>query len=565
MASIEEGSQVTPPAGEHTASRLIRQTLGIALCLAILATLYIGAVRFGGQLRAFAYQEAFALWNELFQILNLLCCFAISVLMTQLYGIYRHPRSLGLGLTFLCVGIFDLLHLFSIQGLPQLWIDGGGGRLLWAAARLLLAGGLIISALLPDRKGKRSGLAGAGISLGFIAVFGFMMTVYGGLIPVLAQATFFLKAWYLYLVIGLTLIGVFLYLRLYWRERSAPQYLTAALALAVAGLSEALLAQDSREAIYILGHAYRFLAYLVFFLAFFVSNIRRPYRQLKDKEEELNTVVSDLERQVAQRTQAYSQANVKLLKNLEDAKNIQMALLKPDFPYFGALQFAVRYMPCEHVGGDFYQVFRLDDEHVGIFFGDVAGHGVSAAMVNVFISQNVRFKVEYEGGHYRIFTPRGVLMHLYHTYNKMDFPEEIYILLFYGIYNTRSGVLTYSSAGFNMAPMILGRDGTVRTLEMEGFPICNFGEHFKPTYKSRQVTLDPKDVMVIYSDGLIEIDRKRPDLFSPGRVAECVKAYAGEGPQAVCDGLMDAYYALRGKRKILDDVTVLSIKIRETR
>lgn len=563
MASIEEGSQVTPPAGEHKASRLIRQTLGIALCLALLATLYIGAVRFGGQLSLFAYQEAFVLWSELFQILNLLCCLAISVLMTQLFGIYRHPRHLGLGLTFLCVGMFDLFYLFSLQGLPQLWIEESGERLLWAAARLILAGGMMVNALLPDREVKRSGLAGAGIVLGYIAVLILMMAAYGGLVPVLAQSSFFLNVWYFYLVIGLTLGGTLLYLRLYWREPDASQYLIAALALAVAGVSEVLLSQYSREAIYILGHAYRFFAYVLFFLALFVYPIRRPYRQLKDTEEKLNTAVSDLERQVAQRTQAYSEANVKLLKNLEDAKNIQMALLKPDFPYFGKLEFAVRYMPCEHVGGDFYRVFRLDDEHVGIFFGDVAGHGVSAAMVNVFISQNVRFKVEYEGGHYRIFTPRGVLMHLYHTYNKMAFPEEIYILLFYGIYNTRSGVLTYSSAGFNMVPMILSRDGMVRTLEMEGFPICNFGEHFKPTYKSRQITLDPRDVMVIYSDGLIEIDRKRPDLFSPERVAECVKAYAGEGPQAVCDGLMDAYYALRGKRKILDDVTVLSIKVRE--
>ena len=562
MASMEEGYK--SPDRENKATHLIRQTLGVALCLVLLATLYIGALRYGGQIRAFAYREAFALWHELFQILSLICCFAIGVLMTQLYGIYRHPRSLSLGLTFLCVGILDLLHLFSLQGLPQLWVLENGGRLLWAAARILLAGGLLASALLPDRRAKHSLAAGAGLVLGYGAFFALCMAAYGGLVPVLSQESFLLQAWYFYLVIGLSLAGTLFYLRLYWREQGA-QYLMAALGLCVAGLSEVLLAQVARESIYVLGHTYRLFAYIVFFLALFIQNIRRPYLQLKETEDKLNAVVSDLERQVSQRTKAYSQANVKLLKNLEDAKNIQMALLKPDFPRFDALEFAVRYMPCEHVGGDFYRVFRLDDEHVGIFFGDVAGHGVSAAMVNVFISQNVRFKVEYEGGHYRIFTPRGVLMHLYHTYNKMAFPEEIYILLFYGIYNTRSGVLTYSSAGFNMAPMILSRDGVVRTLEMEGFPICNFGEHFKPTYKSRQVTLDPKDVMVIYSDGLIEIDRKRPDLFSPQRVAECVKAYAGEGPQAVCDGLMDAYYALRGKRKILDDVTVLSIKVLEKR
>lgn len=559
MTSLEEGLPVNPPKREHKAKYLIRQTLGIALCLVLLVTLYILAIRLDEQLTAFAYQEAFALWHELFLILILLCCFSIGVLMGQLYGINGCPRYLVLGLTFICVGVLDLLYLFSVQGMPQL--RGGGGHLLWRSARLVLAAGLIVSMLVPDKKAKRPLLVTVCCGLGYGAVFFLAMAAYGGLIPVLPPAAYFLDAWYFYLVIGLSLVGMILYLRMYWREQDASHYLMSAMALAVAGLSEVLLARGASEPIYILGHAYRLLAYLLFFQAFFVYYVQKPYRQLRETEDKLKAVVSDLERQVAQRTQAYSQANAKLLKNLEDAKSIQMALLEPDFPHFGALEFAVRYMPCEHVGGDFYRIIRLDDDHVGIFFGDVAGHGVSAAMVNVFISQNVRFKVEYEGGRYRIFTPRGVLMHLYHTYNKMSFPEEIYILIFYGIYNIRSGVLTYSSAGFNMTPMILSRDGTVRTLEMEGFPICNFGEHFRPTYKSRQVILDPKDVMVLYSDGLIEIDRKRPDLFSPQRVVECVKAYAGEGPQAVCDGLMDAYYALRGKRKILDDVTVLSIKV----
>lgn len=560
MASTEEGVQVNPPVGEKKTNPVLRQSIGVILCLILLGALYMAATRFSELAVSFVYRDAFAVWDELFQILSLLFCLSISVLTWQIYVLTHSARHLAVGAAFFCTAVLDLLYLFALQGVPLIWIvDGSSGTIFWMAARFLLSGGLMIAALTSDRTVRRPLWRGAGTGLGFAAFIALTMLFYGGWISL--PEYFPLDMGAFYLTMGLTMIGVFLYLRLYGRGEDGANYLLAALALAVAGLSEVVRAQYGQEEMYILGHAYRLFAYLLFFRVFFIDQVRTPYSLLHDTEDKLSAVVADLERQVDQRTQAYSQANAKLLKNLEDAKNIQMALLQPDFPHFGALDFAVRYMPCEQVGGDFYRVFRLDEEHVGIFFGDVAGHGVSAAMVNVFISQNVRFKVEYEGGHYRIFTPRGVLMHLYHTYNQMAFPEEIYIIIFYGIYNTRSGILTYSSAGFNMAPMVLGRDGTVRTLEMEGFPICNFAEHFKPTYKSRQARLDPGEVMVLYSDGLVEIDRKRPDLFSPRRVAECVRAYAGEGPQAVCDGLMDAYYTLRGKRKILDDVTVLSVKV----
>lgn len=557
---VDTGSGEQKPAVENKTGPALNALLGVVLCLAALGALYWAATRYGAQIISFVYRDVFAVWNELFQLISVLISLMIFVLLWQLYRTTRTARHLAVALAFGVSAVLDLLYLFSIQAMPLIWFEGEArGTLLWLSARLILAGGLAQAALARGQAARHPMLSGASVGSGYAAALTLALVLYGGYIPLPAgigadTAVFSLT-------MAVSLAGVILYLRLYRREGD---YLTVALGLTVAAIGEIMLVRG-REEMYLLGCIYQTVAYLLFFRGLFLHYVQKPYELLRQTEDKLSAAVADLERQVVQRTTEYSQANAKLLKNLEDAKNIQMALLLPNFPNFESLEFAVRYMPCEQVGGDFYRVFRLDDEHVGIFFGDVAGHGVSAAMVNVFVSQTVRFKVEYEGGHYRIFTPRGVLMHLHHSYNEMAFPEEIYILLFYGIYNTRSGMLTYSSAGFNMAPMIMSPDGKVRTLPMEGFPICHFGDHFKPTYKSHQTHLDPHDVMVLYSDGLIEIDRKRPDLFSPERVAECARAYAGDGPDAVCGGLMDAYYALRGKRKILDDVTVLAVKVLERR
>ena len=110
---------------------------------------------------------------------------------------------------------------------------------------------------------------------------------------------------------------------------------------------------------------------------------------------------------MAIRTDEITQANRSLMRNLDYAKNILLALLPASFPGIKGTEFAAKYMPCEKVGGDFYNVFRLDEQNVGILIGDVAGHGVSSARINVFSNQNIFFKKEYDDGRQQIFTPRA--------------------------------------------------------------------------------------------------------------------------------------------------------------
>ena len=117
-----------------------------------------------------------------------------------------------------------------------------------------------------------------------------------------------------------------------------------------------------------------------------------PYQELRAAERKLSVYVDNLEQLVARRTAEISQANDSLMRNLDYAKNILLALLPTSFPVVKGTEFAAKYMPCEKVGGDFYNVFRLDDQNIGVLIGDVAGHGVSAAMINVFINQNIFFK-----------------------------------------------------------------------------------------------------------------------------------------------------------------------------
>src|SRR5690606_35155533 len=117
--------------------------------------------------------------------------------------------------------------------------------------------------------------------------------------------------------------------------------------------------------------------------------VQKPYKTLRHAELEVSEYADNLKAMVRERTSAIEEAQRKLEQDLDYAKNIQLALLPNSFPNIENMEFAARYFPCEKVGGDFYNIFRLDDKKVGILIGDVAGHGVSAAMLNVFINQKI--------------------------------------------------------------------------------------------------------------------------------------------------------------------------------
>jgi sigma-B regulation protein RsbU (phosphoserine phosphatase) len=145
-------------------------------------------------------------------------------------------------------------------------------------------------------------------------------------------------------------------------------------------------------------------------------------------------------------------------------------------------------------------------------------------------------------------------------YNEMPFPEEVYVVMLYGIYNVTTRRFTYASAGMNTHPLVIKVDGQVQSLSVDGFPICKFAPYFKPSYKSKTVYLDPGDTLVFYTDGLIEIDPAEPELFSQEHLIEFVKGLKDATAQQICDEISDAYHALLGDKKMLDDVTVLVVK-----
>ena len=85
--------------------------------------------------------------------------------------------------------------------------------------------------------------------------------------------------------------------------------------------------------------------------------------------------------------------------------------------------------------------------------------------------------------------PSMVLQHLYDSFNSSNFNDDMYFVMLYGVFNTQTGIFSYSSGGLNTVPLRLRPDGSIQELDNDGFAICKLGSILKPKFVNYQILL----------------------------------------------------------------------------
>jgi sigma-B regulation protein RsbU (phosphoserine phosphatase) len=181
---------------------------------------------------------------------------------------------------------------------------------------------------------------------------------------------------------------------------------------------------------------------------------------------------------------------------LELAQRIQSSFLPQALPQVPHTRFAVHYLPRERVGGDFYDLFRLDEKHVGLYVADAMGHGVPASLLTIFIKKGVRAK-EVFGQQYRLVPPDEVLARLNRELIEQKLSDTPFITMAYGLYNHQDGTLCFARAG-HPYPLFVPREGELQFWRQEGLLLGVVDASFPAqTYRLR-----PGDKVLLYSDGI---------------------------------------------------------------
>ncbi|MBI4781094.1 MAG: SpoIIE family protein phosphatase [Oscillatoriophycideae cyanobacterium NC_groundwater_1537_Pr4_S-0.65um_50_18] len=185
---------------------------------------------------------------------------------------------------------------------------------------------------------------------------------------------------------------------------------------------------------------------------------------------------------------------------LAEAASYVQALLPP--PLVGAVSIEARFIPSRQLGGDCFDYFWLDPDHLAVYLLDVSGHGLGAALPSVSVMNLLRSRALPEVD---FCQPEAVLKALNDQF-QMSSQNEKYFTIWYGVYNPKSCQLTYSSAGHPAAVLItLNPEGKPQLTQLKT-PCLPIGLMEESTYISDRQAIPENSALYIFSDGVYELD-----------------------------------------------------------
>ena len=238
---------------------------------------------------------------------------------------------------------------------------------------------------------------------------------------------------------------------------------------------------------------------------------------------------------------------------LQIAHDIQMGILPkifPPFPEIPEFDLYATLEPAREVGGDLFDFFFLDDDHLCFNVGDVSGKGVPASLFMAITKTLIKTRATKD------MTPEIVLNQVNQDLS-MDNPSLLFVTLFLGIFNIKDGTLEYCNGGHN-PPYIIRASGEIEALEMTGGIALGVMEDF--SFQSKRVVLNKGDAIFIYSDGVTEAMNSRHELFSEERLEGELGRLKGLPVGDIVAGVMEKIREFSQDEPQADDITMMIIQ-----
>ncbi len=235
---------------------------------------------------------------------------------------------------------------------------------------------------------------------------------------------------------------------------------------------------------------------------------------------------------------------------IDAANRIQMALLPARDHAFTGLSVAAHYGAATEIGGDYYDFIPLEKGVLGIALGDVAGHGLTSGIVMSMVKSALIVQTGYDA------SPCAVLSKLNGTLVRIA-PRHMLMTFFFGLLDQQTGVLRFSSAGHLDPYVYRAGTGKLEALSCWGFPL---GVHRREPFREQSITLEPRDHLVLYSDGFIEATNDEGDPFGFERFESVIARHGHKSAEAVRQALLEETTRFTRNKPPEDDQTLVVLQ-----
>lgn len=238
-------------------------------------------------------------------------------------------------------------------------------------------------------------------------------------------------------------------------------------------------------------------------------------------------------------------------RELEIARELQINLLPKAAPEIEGLDIAARSEPATEVGGDYYDYLTSSNGALAVIVGDVAGHGMPAGLLMAMAKSAIHTLVR-SGS-----SPPEVMSALNETLLEVSQDNQFMTLVFAEI-GLESGELNYSNAGHHYPFHYRASTGEITELESTGLPLGMFP---RPPGPFRRRPLGVGDILVFYSDGLVEAARADEEMFGRSRLRDLILANRNQDAETMVRAAFSAAHKFCGDEPFQDDATLVVVRI----
>lgn len=276
-----------------------------------------------------------------------------------------------------------------------------------------------------------------------------------------------------------------------------------------------------------------------------------------DEIEKLWMMLADMEINVAismRRIKKMTTEKERTLAELSLANQIQSSMLPSTFPAFpdrSEFDLYARMIPAKEVGGDLYDYFLIDDDHLALVIADVSGKGISAALFMVMTKQLLKSRTMTDGADpVKILTDVNSLL-------MEDNRTRLFVTVFLGILTISDGHLNYANAGHEF-PAIRRKDGEFAIVkDIHSAPVAAMK---RTVFKANEMVLDPGDTLYLYTDGITEARDKDSNMFGKDRLIGVLNEDPDAIPEEIDNRVRKRVREFENGVEPFDDCTSLCLK-----
>ena len=250
-------------------------------------------------------------------------------------------------------------------------------------------------------------------------------------------------------------------------------------------------------------------------------------------------------------------AKERMENELNVAKDIQMSMLPlifPAFPKRDEIDIYAELIPAREVGGDFYDFYFLDENHICYVMGDVSGKGVPAALMMAVTKTLLKSRAGNDK------STASILTHVNNEIAK-DNDTYMFITVFIAILNTNTGKLLYSNAGHNPSYIINKTNKKITKLGDLHGPVIGAMEEM--TYGETSLVLKKNEIVLCYTDGVTESQNINEELYSDARFEELLKKGKYDSSSSLVKLIVASVKEFEGEADQFDDITVMALEYRQ--